>query len=143
MDNMRALLPEIIETGWKKQNRRLYEEYYSPYKGGYSVEIKFTDEKGDNFYTLGEPYGEAWGNTMPYNFGSWKIAFQLYTNDKEKLDWAKKAKWGEEYNAKAILRTIYPLKSMLFLIIAVISVVVLGHLSPKLHGFKLQKKDEN
>jgi hypothetical protein len=52
----KSLLPNIDQL-MKEKNRRFYDTYFSRYPGEYTAEIKFYDQKEENFFTFGNPKG--------------------------------------------------------------------------------------
>lgn len=141
MDKLQSFMPEVIEKAGKREYPQLFKEYYSPYKTGYSVVMTFTNERGEDFYTLGIPYGSGYKDIVTHKYLSWTISFQLFSQVKDKLALAElawKYREGENPNFYGLM---FPYQSILILAAGVIIIILLGHFSPRLHGFRV-KKDE-
>jgi hypothetical protein len=124
---VKSVLQEIFE-GMKETNQVLFEDYFGYYPGTYTAEIKLYDEAGENFFTFGRGMGEGWDDIWESGlmYVPWRMTVQLFSQNAWEVKQAETARK-------------VPWVGIALLVVAVVMVFLLGHLSPRLHGFRLGK----
>ncbi len=121
-ERLKAVLPDIISR-YQRSHPSEFASHFPPY--GHSAELKFYDNTGENFYTLGAPEGGAWGEMYDSTprFLPWRVTIRIFTGgSREQM--LEAAKTPEE-------------NYILFAYsgIAAVCVIFLAVFAPKLRGF--------
>ena len=130
-EKLKPQLTEIFNRA-EKLNPIIHSECFKAnYR--YAAQLKLYDRSGENFFTRGSPQRPGWDDVydIELNFLPWRMTIQLfpmelYLNYAEATD---KWPWGV----------------IIVIVIGFILIILLGHFSPRLHGFsqpKIRKSTE-
>ncbi len=136
---MKELLPEIM-PGMKKYHGEIFSKYFDRYPDEFSAEVTFSDKDNQIFYTFGKTHGYEWKDDIwEKNYGEqlippygWHIHLQISSGDKNLIEFAeskmqlKPGLWFFSSDWRRIAK----------LIIGALAILLLGHFSPWMHGFR-------
>ena len=138
-DVIQGLLPLIMQ-GMKQYHREEFNRYFGQYPEGVSVVVTFSHKNKQDFFTLGKPKGKEWKTEngdknyqdMPIFPGGWYVRFQVFADN------LTVALAGEEWGAKMGVPWYFAAEwyKVVELIIGALAILLLGHFSPWMHGFR-------
>lgn len=135
LDKIVPLLPGLFADA-RDHYRQFYEDYFTQSWARDAIQIKFYDSDNENIFTFGMSSNKVWDEIreLEHPLFPWRMTFQLFPNDRVKTLLAGKADINKVKFPNfqwIIIRSI---------ILPLICIVLLGHFSPRLHGFKLTKE---
>jgi|GEM_PF-1618244 len=141
---LKGLLPEIME-GMKKYHWVEFERYFGRYPGEFSAVVTFSDKDKQDFFTFGKPHGDEWKDESwdriysenPIMLYEWYIHLRIFTGDRNLLAAAESGpviKPGLPWTVAADWFRVVEL------IIGALAILILGHFSPWMHGYKRSNK---
>lgn len=113
-----------IMSGMEETDPELYDQLLGRYPVKFA-EIKIIDEDGEIFYSAGMSHGEGWDDILTHRLFGWEITVKYYPED-HKLETVK---WAD----------LNPTVIIIDFLVAAVMLILLGHFSPKLHGFSVRK----
>jgi hypothetical protein len=125
---MKFHFEDIFKWG-RQRNSFLFDEFFDYYPGTYTAEIKMYNDAGEDFFTFGKPSGQAWSENhdreLPYY--QCRMTVQLFTRNEADIRFAGFAKR-------------VPRGLIISFVVGVVMIIMLGHMSTRLHGFSLRKE---
>jgi len=133
-EKLKPLLPQIFRNA--ESGMPLFAGYFGQHPL-FAAQLKFYDESGENFYTYGDPQGRGWDDIRdtPLWVIPARLTIQIFPRQEAMIDLAEAAgSW--QWSFADVLHW----WSIVKFIIAVILIFLLGHFSPRLHGFNRTKE---
>ncbi len=125
---MKNHFDDIFQWG-RQQDRFLYDEFFDYYPGNYTAEIKMYDDAGDNFFTFGKSSEQAWGEIHDMELPHYQCRMTVQLFSRNELD-IRFARFAEGI----------PWVIIISFAVGVVLIIMLGHMSTRLHGFSLRKE---
>ena len=119
---------EAVMAGMADSDTRVYEAMFGRYPVTFA-EIELSDANGVVFYKVDRSRGEGWDQVLEWQPLGWNLKVKYYPDD-----WSLTRLDYTDFK---------PTKLYIAALFTCLLIVLLGHFSPRLHGFSLKKTKED